>query len=224
MLTFKRIYFDCWCGLGQNGVEIRVWSHRLSASNSSPDRWFQSQERTSLSPCDPRVNNFSWIKLALKNAFSSSAPLPQQVRCAQCLLTNIQGSTCSVVSDSTAPWTVTRQIPLSVGFSRQEYWSGLPCPPPGDLPDPGIKTPSSAAPALQADSFPLCHLGNPDIQDLQLSYSGTLLLGFVFTVVITWCGRILQRLQSESPKPGDELCWWSGVKNIWKHLLYLGKF
>ena len=38
------------------------------------------------------------------------------------------------------PWTVARQAPLSVGFSRQECWSGLPCPPPGDLPDPGIES------------------------------------------------------------------------------------
>ena len=37
------------------------------------------------------------------------------------------------------PWTVARQAPLSVGFSRQEYWSGSPCPPPGGLPDPGIE-------------------------------------------------------------------------------------
>ena len=37
------------------------------------------------------------------------------------------------------PWTVARQDPLSMGFSRQEYWSGLLCPPPGDLPDPAIK-------------------------------------------------------------------------------------
>ena len=37
-----------------------------------------------------------------------------------------------------APWTVAHQAPLSVGFSRQEDWSGLPFPPPGDLPDPGI--------------------------------------------------------------------------------------
>jgi len=48
-------------------------------------------------------------------------------------------------------WTVARQAPLSMGFSRQEYWSGLPCPPPGDLPDPGIKLRS---PTLQADSLP----------------------------------------------------------------------
>ena len=49
------------------------------------------------------------------------------------------------------PWTVARQAPLSVGFSRQESWSGLPCPPPGDLPDPGIEARSTP---LQADSLP----------------------------------------------------------------------
>ena len=49
------------------------------------------------------------------------------------------------------PWTVAHQAPLSMGFSRQKYWSGLPCPPPGDLPDPGIEPKS---PALQADSLP----------------------------------------------------------------------
>ena len=50
------------------------------------------------------------------------------------------------------PWTVAYQAPLSMGFSRQEYWSGLPCPPPGGLPDPGIKSRSLMSPAL-ADGF-----------------------------------------------------------------------
>ena len=45
----------------------------------------------------------------------------------------------SVVSDSATPWTVAHQAPQSMGFSRQEYWSGLPFPSPGDLPDPGIE-------------------------------------------------------------------------------------
>ena len=49
------------------------------------------------------------------------------------------------------PWTVAHQAPLSVAFSRQEYWSGLPFPSPGDLPDPGIE---SGSPALQADALP----------------------------------------------------------------------
>ena len=47
-------------------------------------------------------------------------------------------------------WTVALQAPLSVGFSRQEYWSGLPFPSPGDLPNPGIEPRS---PALQADAL-----------------------------------------------------------------------
>ena len=49
------------------------------------------------------------------------------------------------------PWTIALEAPLSVGFSRQEYWSGLPFPSPGDLPNPGIEP---ASPALQADSLP----------------------------------------------------------------------
>ena len=49
------------------------------------------------------------------------------------------------------PWTVVYQASLSMGFSRQEYWSGLPFPSPGDLPDPGIEPRS---PALQADALP----------------------------------------------------------------------
>ena len=49
------------------------------------------------------------------------------------------------------PWTVAHQAPLSMGFSRQEYWGGLPCPPPGDLPDPGIEP---GSPALPVDSLP----------------------------------------------------------------------
>ena len=48
------------------------------------------------------------------------------------------------------PWTVAHQSPLSMGFSRQEYWSRLPFPSPGDLSNPGIK---SESPALQADSL-----------------------------------------------------------------------
>ena len=59
-----------------------------------------------------------------------------------------------------APWTVVHQIPLSIGFPRQEYCSGLPFPPPGDLPDPGIKRVSLETPALAGGFFtttpPVC--------------------------------------------------------------------
>ena len=59
----------------------------------------------------------------------------------------------SVVSDSATPWTVAHQDPLSMGFSRQEYWSGLPCLSPGNLPDPGIKAASLMSPALAGSFF-----------------------------------------------------------------------
>ena len=51
-------------------------------------------------------------------------------------------------------WTVSRQAPLSMGFFRQEYWSGLPCPLPRDLPDTEIKPVSPESPALQVCSLP----------------------------------------------------------------------
>ena len=59
-----------------------------------------------------------------------------------------------------AQWTGAHQGPLSMGFSRQEYWSRLPFPLPGDL-DPGTKPKSSISPALQVDSLLLSHQGNP---------------------------------------------------------------
>ena len=62
----------------------------------------------------------------------------------------------SVMSNSfPTPWTTARQIPLSIRLSKQEYWSGLSFPSPGDLPNPEIK---DASPARQVDSLPLLHL------------------------------------------------------------------
>ena len=58
------------------------------------------------------------------------------------------------------PWTVAHQAPPSMGFSRQEYWSGLPFPSPGDLPNPGIE---AGSPALQTDSLPTELQGKPTI-------------------------------------------------------------
>ena len=54
------------------------------------------------------------------------------------------------------PWTVTRQASLSMGYSRREYWSGLPYPPPGDLPVPGIEPGSLMSPALAGMFFTTC--------------------------------------------------------------------
>ena len=65
---------------------------------------------------------------------------------------------CLVAQFFTIPWTIAYLAPLSMGFPWQEYWSGLPCPPLGDLPNPGIKPRS---PALQADSSPSELPGKP---------------------------------------------------------------
>ena len=59
-------------------------------------------------------------------------------------------------------WTVAHQAPLSLGFSRQEYWSGLPCPPPGDLLDPGVKPMSLMSPAMAGGLFTPSTPGKPN--------------------------------------------------------------
>ena len=69
--------------------------------------------------------------------------------------------TCSVANPMLLcpiPWTVACQVPLTVGFPRQEYWSGLPFPSPGNLPYPEIEPTS---PAWQVNSLPLSHQGSP---------------------------------------------------------------
>ena len=63
---------------------------------------------------------------------------------------------------SVTPWTIVHQASLSMGFSRQRHWTGLPCLPPKDLPNPGIETASPVAAALAVGFFsPLSHLGSP---------------------------------------------------------------
>ena len=69
------------------------------------------------------------------------------------------------------PWTVVHQAPLSMGFSKQEYWSGLPFPSSGDLPDPGIKP---GSPAPQADTLPSEPPGKPSWCFGSVQFSGSL--------------------------------------------------
>ena len=75
-----------------------------------------------------------------------------------CYLRCVFVLSCSVVSDPATPWTAPASLLCPWGFSRQEYWSGLPFPTPGVLPNPGIKPRS---PALQADSLPTEPQGKP---------------------------------------------------------------
>ena len=74
------------------------------------------------------------------------------------LFSSVPCSSSLVVSDSVTPWTIAYQAPLSMEFSTQEYWSRVPFPSLGDLPDPRGEP---ASPAWEADSLPLSHLRNP---------------------------------------------------------------
>ena len=79
-------------------------------------------------------------------------------------------SHCSRVQLFVTLWTVACQVPLSMRFSRQEYWSGLICPPPGDLPDPGIEPVSPVSPALQEDSLPTEPPGKPKLNTIEIYF------------------------------------------------------
>ena len=95
--------------------------------------------------------------ITIVNIYAPNIETPQYIRQT---LTDIKGETDSntIIVQSLAqscptlcnPWTVAHQAPLSMGFSRQEYWSGLPFPSPGYLPDPGIEPRS---PTLEADAL-----------------------------------------------------------------------
>jgi len=97
------------------------------------------------------------------------------------------------MSDSIVPpWTITQQAPLSIGFPRQEYWSGLPFPSPGDLPHPGIELPS---PALASGFFTTEPPGkpNPPLSILNNAWKRILdLFGQMGEVTVLVCIRILQ--------------------------------
>ena len=98
------------------------------------------------------------------------APNPSQH---QSLLHMLKVKSLSRVRLFAIPWTIAHQDPLSMGFSRQEYWRGLPFPSPGDLPNPGIKPRS---PALQADALP------SEPPEKPYTYVGQLLLSPFFQI------------------------------------------
>ena len=79
-----------------------------------------------------------------------------------CVCVCAHGHTLNCVQLFVTPWTVAHQALLSMYFSRQEYWSGLPFPSLGDLPDPRIGATSLSLLHWQVDSLLLCHLGSPN--------------------------------------------------------------
>ena len=85
-------------------------------------------------------------------------------------------------------WTIALQAALSMGFSRQEYWSRLPCPPPGDLPNPGIKPASFKSPALAGEFFILLvPPGKPqDLSNVYQEKQGRIVVGMPRSLCFTF--------------------------------------
>ena len=96
----------------------------------------------------------------------------------------------------TTPWTVVYQAPPSMGFSRQEYWSGLPFPSPGDLPDPGIKP---GFPALQADTL----TSEPPRKSYRMIYL-MLTISFCHSFFIHFLVEVIHHLIDTGSKEGKQ--------------------
>ena len=120
-------------------VKFRIQRHRLTER-------LRASHRTRVRP------------LATPHCRLTAGPLPWCVYPGVCIMLKVKVKSLSHIQLFATQRTVAYYAPPSMGFSRQEYWSGLPFPSPRDLPDPGIE---SRSPALQADALPLSHQGSP---------------------------------------------------------------
>ena len=131
---------------GISSFSGHILFHHMAEAQASKSSWantFKASDWTWVPPnfVGPKQGDSSRMEMFQKGAERKVKVLVTQL----CLL-------------SVTPWTITHQTPLSMGFSRQEYWSGLPFPLPGGIPDPGMKP---GSPALQADSLPSEPPGKP---------------------------------------------------------------
>ena len=96
---------------------------------------------------------FCHILVIIKSLYLRGGDYPRFENLEVGTIKGISEAAYMVVSDSVTTWSVAHQTPLSMEFSRQEYWSGLLCPFPGDLPNPGIELMSLMSPALASGFF-----------------------------------------------------------------------
>ena len=127
----------------------------------------------------------SWIFTLYKLGISNSKLLRKRhnllhLEC--CVYVHV-GVSLSHVQLFATPWSVARQAPLSLRFSRKENWSGLPFPYPGDLPNPGIKPRS---PSLQVDSLPAEPTGQPRMLWSSRNHCLTMLLSIILALTVQW--------------------------------------
>ena len=142
---------------------IRVFSIELALSIRWPKYWNFS---FSISPSNENSGLISfrvdWFDLLAVQATLTIILVSNLTYSAQLIpvLLKVKVKSLSPVWLFVTPWTVTHQTPQSMEFSRQEYWSGLPLPSPGDLPNPGTEP---GSPALQADALPSEPPGKPPV-------------------------------------------------------------
>ena len=130
--------------------EFRLMNLKVLVKPSRGDRLYPC--------CDHTRNSSIWLFSAQNQRDTLNHKNKTSGMCNVLLQLNNQIQKCALCTSSLSrvrlfvtPWTGAHQVPLSIGFSRQEFWSGLPCPSPGDVPNPGVKP---GSPALQADSLP----------------------------------------------------------------------
>ena len=108
------------------------------------------------------------------------------------------------------PWAVARQAPLSIGFSRQDYWNELPCPPSGDLPAPGIEPPSSVLPA---DSLLLSHWGSPRSRVVEPNFTAS--KAIIIVSVNLFCFQLMKaHMKNPHFKTSFELFYIADINNL----------
>ena len=147
----------------ENGGETSIlWMWASGSVILIDKRRNSSKYPASLQHSDTYMNKYSckWRLICNYLSLEANDAIYRGMRVVLCVCVCVCLCVCSLSGTwlFTTPWTVARQAPLSLGFPRQEYWSGLPFPSPGDLPNSGIKP---ASPALAGNSSPLGPPGKP---------------------------------------------------------------
>ena len=148
----KRVVRGAWKAGDQASISRSAW---LAVTVSAPVLWLPSlwNGHNSGYPNIPERHRRKCLRerVCFKWAENSQQSISSRVIRKMVLIFGVKVKSLSCVWLFATTWTVAYQAPPSMGFSRQEYWNGLPFPSPGDLPNPGIKP---GSPALQADALP----------------------------------------------------------------------
>ena len=153
-----------WSWLSEEAAFVQSWRCKYKESSHKDEAWEKwglgvIQKKLKKDVDFPLKLPLLWAPLFTRHLFPVGSPIlastSSQVTLTYKILVQAWSleryDSCSVMPDSLTPWSIAHQAPLSMEFSRQEYWNRFPFPSPGDLPNPEIKP---ASPAIQVDSLP----------------------------------------------------------------------